>query len=131
MIRPQIVPYGPQWQAGLAAMVAQAEPEWAALAELEWNPLLTFVAVWKGRVVGFVAGYAGQPVGILDHLVVAPDVRGRGVGVALWRAMIRYLREVAGVQRIRFTTHNPSVVLMLQREGFSTCGYGATMEGVY
>lgn len=129
VIRPQIVPYTAEWQEGLTAMLAQAEPEWTSLATLEWNPLLTFVAISKGRVVGFVAGYAGQPVGILDHLVVAPDVRGQGVGVALWRAMIRYLRQVAGVKRIRCMTKNPELATMLQREGFGTYGYGVIMEG--
>lgn len=129
MIRPRIVPYTVEWQGGLASLLLDTGKEWSGLAALDWNPMLTFVAVWKGRVVGFIAGYAGQPVGIIDQLIIAPDVSGQGVGVALWRTMIGYLRDVVGVKRIRVLTGNRELERILHREGFATLDEGVLMEG--
>jgi len=127
MIRPQIVPYTEDWRPGVVAMAK--EVGWTEeMAEWTWNPLTTFLAIHRGRVVGFIAGMAGdQPVGVIDTLVVVPELRCHGIGVFLWMAMVRRLFAL-GVKRIRVLTGNESLQQQFERYGFTTIQRGVVME---
>lgn len=129
MIHPTIVPYTDEWREGVIALANAVEwsPE---MREWTWNPFCTLLAIHQQRVVGFIAGWAGQPVGFIDMLVVAPAMRGQGIGVFLWRAMIAHLVSV-GVQRIRWLTANQNLQRMLERQGFATISQGVLMEVTY
>ena len=128
MIRPTIVYYTEDWRPGVVQLAH--EVGWTEeMADWTWNPQTTLLAIWKGRVVGFVAGWlGGQPVGMIDALVVTPSMRESGIGVALWRAIVDHLLDL-GAKRVRFLVGNPRLRDMLGREGFSIVNEGALMEG--
>ena len=129
MIRPTIVYYTEDWRPGVTQLAH--EVGWTEeMATWTWNPQTTLLAIWQGRVVGFVAGWlGGQPIGIVDALVVDPSLRERGIGVALWRAIVDHLFDL-GAKRVRFLAVNPRLTKMLGREGFSFIGDVSLMEGV-
>ena len=129
MIRPTIVFYTENWRPGVARLAQ--EVGWTEeVADWTWNPETTLLAIWQGHVVGFVAGWlGGQPVAIIEALVVTPYLRERGIGVALWRSMTDHLISL-GAKRIRFLVTNPRLKDMLSREGFGVVGDGTIMEGV-
>lgn len=127
MIRPQIVPYTDEWRPGVAELGRAAG--WPnRIAAMAWNPETTLVAVHHGAVVGFLAGWVGgQPIGIMDVLLVAPQVQGHGIGVALVAAMILVMRH-QGVTRIRAcATHHVSRKIC-ERLGFRALEPGMMLE---
>ena len=70
----------------------------ATAAYLERNPGLSFVAEEDGAVVGCVmCGHDGRR-GYLQHLVVNPAYRGRGLGEALANACLDAL-EALGIRK--------------------------------
>jgi GNAT superfamily N-acetyltransferase len=75
-------------------------------AEVRSDDAPTYVAELAGRIVGMVTLCVFQTLtgskAFLDHLVVTPDVRRRGIG----RALVRYAierAEAAGASRIDLT----------------------------
>lgn len=127
MIRPQIVLYTEEWRPGVIEL-ARAAGWTEEMQTWEWNPLMTMLAIHKGRVVGFIAGWAGQPVGMMDGLTVHPDYNHQGVGVFLVRKMTQHLFRL-GAARVRCITSNAEVERLLGRHGYSVIERGVMMEG--
>lgn len=89
--------------------------------------------LWLTELDGRVVGYAltpfyfalefDGPVALLDEFFVVPEVRGRGVGVDLLRAMMAALPE-AGIRRVRLEVdeRHPEAAGLYERLGFSRDG---------
>ena len=62
------------------------------------NPGLSFVAEFAGVIVGCVmCGHDGRR-GYLQHLIVEPEFRNRGIGRRLWRRCLDELEKL-GIQK--------------------------------
>lgn len=84
------------------------EPEELA-AYLRRNPGLSTVAVTDGRLVGAVmCGHDGRR-GLVYHLAVAREHRGRGIAAAMMARSLPLLRD-AGIRRVILlvATDNPA-----------------------
>ena len=85
---------------GMAALLADdlgADPARLArhLGQRLDDPRCAFVAVDDGdRLGGFAAGFAERGVGLLEHVVVRPARRRRGVGSALVDGAVAALRDL-------------------------------------
>lgn len=74
--------------------VRDADSREATERYLARNPGLSFVAEHEGKVVGCVmCGHDGRR-GYLQHLVVEPDFRNRGLGRALWSRCLDELEKL-------------------------------------
>ncbi|MBW4720598.1 GNAT family N-acetyltransferase [Saccharothrix obliqua] len=84
--------------AGMAALLADdlgAEPTRLArhLGQRLDDPRCPFVVVDDGdRLAGFAAGFAERGVGLVEHVVVRPARRRRGVGTALAHGVVAAVR---------------------------------------
>ncbi len=76
----------------------QVEQDWRRFLDLE--PAGCFVAESDGRVAGTVTTCTFGDVAWVAMMLVAPDLRGRGIGTALMRQALAYL-ERQGVRSIR------------------------------
>jgi ribosomal protein S18 acetylase RimI-like enzyme len=70
----------------------------AVAAHLERSDVKTFVAEDGGRVVGYAAAQIERKnpppdVGVVSYNAVDPEYRGRGIGTALTRHVVGYLKE--------------------------------------
>ena len=89
----------------------------------------TLVAVADGRIVGLATVHArdvlhhAHPVVQLTALVVPPEMRGRGVGRTLVRAVERWA-AARGADRLVLTTalHRADAPLFYERLGFEHTG---------
>ena len=74
-----------------------------------------------GRPVGFFVLEREADDRVYWHLTaVAPDAQGRGVGLSLWRTMLlRHRAEGVGVVETTVSGHNPAVMNLYARLGFS------------
>ncbi|WP_309116508.1 GNAT family N-acetyltransferase [Saccharothrix sp.] len=88
---------------GMAALLADdlgAEPVRLArhLAQRQDDPRCVFLAVDDGdRLAGFASGFADRGVGLVEHVVVRPARRRRGVGSALVSACVAVLRDLGAL----------------------------------
>lgn len=77
-------------------------------AEVRVDDAPTYVAEWDGRVVGMVTLCVFRtltgPKAYLDHLVVDPDWRRRGIGRALMQHAIE-AAAAAGASRVDLTAN--------------------------
>ena len=72
----------------------EADSREATQRYLKRNPGLSFVAVGDNEIIGCVmCGYDGRR-GYLQHLVVKPEFRRRGIGEKLFRRCIDALKEI-------------------------------------
>ncbi len=77
---------------GISVREADSRP--ATEAYLIRNPSLSFIAVEDSKVVGCVmCGHDGRR-GYLQHLVVLPEYRNRGIGEKLFMACIDALQKI-------------------------------------
>ncbi len=80
----------------------QTESDWRRLLDLE--PGGCFAAEVEGRLVGTAVASAFGPVGWLAMVLVAPAMRGRGIGTRLVEHALAYLdRRGAGTVRLDAT----------------------------
>ena len=102
--RSRIRPARPDEAAQLTALALASKAHWGYDAEFlarckvaltllpqDLNRLRAHVAELDGALAGFFTIGGEPPEGVLDHLYVAPDAIGRGVG----RALLARAREVA------------------------------------
>jgi ribosomal protein S18 acetylase RimI-like enzyme len=84
--------------------------QWLAMY-LQRNPGLSFVAVEGGRVIGAVlCGHDGRR-GYINHLAVAKDFHGHGIGAALAERVINRLRNI-GIRKCKgfvFRDNRPAI----------------------
>ncbi len=84
--------------------------QWVAMY-LQRNPGLSFVAVERGRIIGAVlCGHDGKR-GYINHLAVAKDFHGRGIGTVLEKRVINKLRSI-GIRRCNgfvFRDNRPAI----------------------
>lgn len=74
--------------------VRDADSREATGRYLERNPGLSFVAEAGGRIVGCVmCGHDGRR-GYLQHLIVEPSFRNRGIGRRLWTCCLDELEKL-------------------------------------
>ncbi len=89
--------------AGLGALLADdlgADPARLVrhLGQRLDDPRCAFVVVDDGdRVGGFAAGFAERGVGLVEHVVVRPARRRRGVGTALAHGVVGALRDLGAL----------------------------------
>lgn len=88
------------------------------LSKLTGTKMGFFVAEINGRIVGFAA-YQGQQKIELSNLMVAPDVRRRGVGQALLKARLNALK-VKGIPHVTTTilATNHASLGNVKKQGF-------------
>src|SRR4051812_3835742 len=78
--------------------VAEGDDRKTITAYLQRNPGLSLVAISRSRIVAAVlCGHDGRR-GLIYHLAVAPEVRGRGLGRVLVNECVAGLRS-AGIAR--------------------------------
>lgn len=127
MIRPQIRPMHPTDREAFRALLAacgditdpQDDPRNHERMLLAWH---------GGRVVGSVLWWQDHfPLVWIGELLVHPDLRGSGVGVFLWRAVIRHCRDM-GVTRVRYCIEDRSLALQLCRDGHRIVDPAMLME---
>ena len=81
-------------QATPGVTVRDAESREATERYLARNPGLSFVAEYRGRVAGCVmCGHDGRR-GYLQHLIVEPELRNRGLGRKLWKSCLDELEKL-------------------------------------
>ncbi|MEO0915100.1 MAG: GNAT family N-acetyltransferase [Pseudomonadota bacterium] len=106
--------------------LAEAE----ALSDAEWGAALmrsaTFVASRDGRDCGLLRGWPGSDGAGTARLIsfwVAPDARGRGVGLALVERLVVWARG-EGVRRLLLdvTDENAGAIALYARAGFRPTG---------
>jgi GNAT superfamily N-acetyltransferase len=83
---------------------------------LDLSPQGCFVAELDGRVVGVLTTTAYGPLAFLGAVIVAPDLRGKGVGQQMMEAALRHLRD-AGVRTVRLYAYL-NAVRFYERLGF-------------
>jgi GNAT superfamily N-acetyltransferase len=119
---------------------ASTYEEAAARGEESWSRqlavLATFVAVEDGHDVGLVRGgpddARGDTAGLLS-MWVAPEARGRGVGIALIDAVIHWARATGYVRVVLDVgAHNEPAKQLYARAGFVTSDQQVppTREGI-
>jgi N-acetylglutamate synthase len=82
------------WCATEGLTLREADSREAIVRYLERNPRLSFVARDAGHLVGAVLAGTDGRRGYLQHLVVAPSHRGRGVGRTLAQRAVEALRAL-------------------------------------
>jgi predicted N-acetyltransferase YhbS len=85
---------------------------------LSYEPHGCFVANVDGEDVGMVATTSYGPVAWIGNLIVAPEVRGRGIGTALMWMAINHLAE-SSVSSVRLDAV-PKAIPLYRRLGFKT-----------
>jgi N-acetylglutamate synthase len=81
-------------QATPGVTLRDADSREATERYLARNPGLSFVAEYDGRVVGCVmCGHDGRR-GYLQHLIVVPQLRNRGLGRKLWNCCLDQLEKL-------------------------------------
>ena len=107
---------------------ARLDPELSRRRYANWvrtsfgNPShQVLVGELDGRPVGFFVVEREADDRVYWHLTaVAPDAQGRGVGLSLWRTMLlRHRSEGVGVVETTVSGHNPAVMNLYARLGFS------------
>jgi len=83
---------------------------------LAHDPQGCFVAEHEGRAVGICVATRYRSHGFIGELVVAEDMRGQGIGEALFRTAIDYLRSSA-IEHIYLDGDLPAVPIY-ERAGF-------------
>lgn len=83
---------------------------------VELEPKGCFIAQQDGRRVGHVFSISYGAVGWIGLLIVRQSCRGQGIGTALMRAAMNYLRSL-GVETIRLEAV-PEAIALYQRLGF-------------
>lgn len=106
----------------------QVATDWERFIALE--PAGCFVARTQGREAGTITttGY-GDRFGWVGMLIVAPELRGLGVGRALLRRGIRYLEEERGVAAVRLDA-TPAGRPLYESLGFRAEGLLERRQGV-
>lgn len=72
------------------------------------NPKSFFVAVWDGRVIGYVVGTIEVECGHLVSLAVHPNFRRRGVGEKLLKRLLKTLK-LSGVKKVYLEVRKSNV----------------------
>lgn len=102
------------------------------MADWEWNPANTLLALHEDRVVGFVSAWVdGQPYAWIDPLLVHPDHRNQGIGVWLGWTMEAILQK-RGVSVIRVLARDDGdLIPQLKRCGMKLKGSYTILEKTY
>ena len=118
-----VLPYDPQRHHGWIRSVyakAFSEPPWRADWDRfpEFDPHGVFVAESEGtaEVVGYVISFQRLNTGYVSVLAVVPACQRRGIGTALVRAAVTYLRSLAAVEIIQvhaFADSAPAVAFYM------------------
>jgi ribosomal protein S18 acetylase RimI-like enzyme len=94
------------------------EQRWRArLADVAYNVL----AALDGVPVGIASGTADTPVELIS-MWVAPGARGRGVGDALVRAVLRWAERRGVSVRLAVREQNTKAIELYRRHGFVIVG---------
>ncbi len=82
-------------------------------------PRLSFVAVDRGRIAGYVMGDANRGAGEVEDVAVLPAYRGRGLGRRLMRVELAAMRKL-GVKRAMLWVHwkNSETIPFYYKLGF-------------
>ncbi len=89
--------------------------DWERLVRLE--PEAAFKAVVDGRDVGTTAAIVFDKVAWIHSVIVRQELRGRGIGDAMMRACMEYLREARGVPTVKLDSVS-GIETFYQRFGF-------------
>ena len=114
------------WRSAEGVELAEGDARADIAAYLERNPGLSRVACAEGRIVGaLLCGHDGRR-GVLYHLAVAAERRGRGVGRRLVDECLAGLRR-SGLRRaiILVASDNPSGRAFWRSRGFDPIDAGA------
>ncbi len=100
--------------------------------KLQRDPDLFLVAEWRGEVVGAVlGGYDGRR-GMMYHLAVRADLRGRGIGAALMSTLEERLRAKGCIRYyLLVTPDNTEAVRFYENRGWERLPllvYGKNLE---
>ena len=88
--------------------------------KLKRDPDLFLVAEAEEQIVGAVIGGFDGRRGMVYHLAVAPEARGRGLGAALMAELESRLKAKGCLKYYLLVTHdNPGVLDFYQRLGWS------------
>ncbi len=92
--------------------------------ELEENPDLTFVAVDKDKVVGYVQGDTRGPKTAIEDIAVAKNYRGMGIGQQLLETELDALKK-KGAKMVFAEVHykNARAIPFYYRNGFRIIGF--------
>jgi len=99
--------------------------------ELEENPDLSFVAVEKGKVVGYAQADVRNSLSVLEDIAVANDHQGRGIGKLLLEKELTVLKS-KGVKIVLAEVHHScsSAIPFYYKYGFRISGCAQDYFGV-
>ena len=99
--------------------------------ELEENPDLSFVAVEKGKVVGYAQADVRNSLSVLEDIAVANDHQGRGIGKLLLEKELTILKS-KGVKIVLAEVHHScsSAIPFYYKYGFRISGCAQDYFGV-
>ncbi len=99
--------------------------------ELEENPSLSFVAVDKGKVVGYAQADVRNSLSVLEDIAVANDHQGRGIGRLLLEKELAVLKS-QGVKIVLAEVHQScsSAIPFYYKYGFRISGCAQDHFGV-
>ncbi|RMF49652.1 MAG: GNAT family acetyltransferase [Anaerolineae bacterium] len=100
--------------------------------KLQRDPDLFLVAEWQGEIVGAVlGGYDGRR-GLMYHLAVRADLRGRGIGEALMSTLEERLRAKGCIRYyLLVTPDNTEAMRFYEKRGWERLplyAYGKNLE---
>src|SRR3990167_8575719 len=130
MIVPVMSPIRPDLLPSLSQFFKDCGDEY--MADWDWNPKNTLLALHNDRVVGFVSSWVdGQPFAWMDPLLVHPEYRGQGIGVWLGWTMEAILQK-RGVSVIRvIAREDGDLIPQLKRCGMNPLGQFTMLEKHY
>lgn len=117
------------WSSGAEMGFSESDTREHFEAYLARNEGCSFVAEVDGRIVGTVLAGEDARRGFINHLLVEPAFRGRGVGSELARLAEEALAGRSPTKAYVFVKHdNPDAVRFWQRRGYYLCDDFCTMR---